>query len=121
MLGMTGIGTRLFNTRAIAQASDIICITEGEFDAMILEQCGYPAVAVTGANSWKGKRHYPKMFTGFSRIFAFGDGDDAGKKFNKEIFDSMLNVTMVRLPEGKDVNDVYLEGGADAVTALMGD
>jgi len=120
MLGLPGQQTRLFNARAVAQAGDTICITEGEFDAMILEQCGFNAVGVTGANAWKGKKHYPRLFQGFSKIYIFGDGDTAGRQFAKDVFDTVNGGVMVRLLDGLDVNDAFLEGGADYIRKLMG-
>jgi DNA primase len=121
MLQQPGIGTRLFNTRAIAEADDTICITEGEFDAMILEQCGFHAVGVVGANSWKGKKHYPRMFTGFTKVFILGDGDDAGQKFAKDVYESITGGTMVRLPQGQDVNDVFVQDGEAGIRKLLGE
>lgn len=120
MLGLPGQQTRLFNPRAISEADDVICITEGEFDAMLLEQCGYHAVGVMGANAWKGKKHYPRLFQGFSKIFIFGDGDTAGRQFAKDVFATVTGGVMVRLPEGKDVNDAFLEGGKPYIDKLMG-
>ncbi len=63
-LGISGALIRLFNLRAIAEAEDLICITEGEIDAISLESVGLPAVGVPGANSWK--RHHARLFNGFT-------------------------------------------------------
>lgn len=117
-LGMGGQETRLFNVRAVHEAGDTISITEGEIDAITLEQCGYHAVGVTGANAWK--RHHPRMFAGFRRIFVFGDGDKAGKQFTKEVSVSLPVSTVITMDAGEDVNSVYVNGGKAAIDKLTG-
>ena len=117
-LGMGGQETRLFNIRAIHEAGDTICITEGEIDAVTLEQCGRHAVGVTGASAWK--LHHPRMFAGFRRIFVFGDGDNAGKQFAKDVSVSLPVSTVITMEGGEDVNSVYVRGGKAALDKLMG-
>lgn len=118
-LGLSGAPTRLFNTRAIHAAGDDICITEGEFDSIILTQCGLYSCGVTGAQNWK--RHHRCNFAGFRRVYIFGDGDKAGQDFSKKVFESLDNGVRVNLPPGKDVNDVWLDGGKESVLSLMED
>jgi DNA primase len=116
-LGISGFETRLFNVRAIHSAADFICITEGELDAVILEQCGYPAVGVCGANSWK--RHHPRMFAGFQKVYVFGDGDDAGRKFAAQVSNTLLSAVRVNMNAGQDVTDLFMEQGAEGISALI--
>jgi DNA primase len=116
-MGLPGFETRLFNVRTIHSAGDVICITEGELDSVILEQCGYPSVGVCGANHWK--RHHPRMFAGFQKVYVFGDGDDPGRKFAADVAATLLSVVRVTLPLGKDVNDVFMERGEDGIRELM--
>lgn len=116
-LGLPGHEVRLFNVRAIHTAADVICITEGELDAVILEQCGYPAVGVCGANSWK--RHHPRMFAGFEKVYVFGDGDDAGRQFSAKVASTLLSVVRVNMSAGKDVTDLFMEQGPEGIQKLI--
>lgn len=117
-LGMPGFETRLFNVRAIREADDEIHITEGELDAVVLDQCGLSAVGVCGANSWK--RHHPRMFSGFTRVYVWGDGDKAGGEFARKVYDSMTSVTMIKMKSGMDVTDLFLAEGQDGIKKAMG-
>lgn len=116
-LGLSGAPTRLFNIRDIHTATDTICITEGEFDSVILSQCGLKSIGVTGANNWK--RHHPRMMAGFQKIYIFGDGDRAGRDFSKTVMDSLGSATRINLPENEDVNSFYLKQGEKALLDLM--
>jgi DNA primase len=118
-LGLSGAPTRLFNTRAIHEAGDDICITEGEFDSIILTQCGLYSCGVTGVQNWK--RHHARMFAGFQKVFIFGDGDKAGQEFSKKVFESLSNGIRVNLSAGKDVNDLWLVNGKASIQSLMED
>lgn len=119
-LGLSGAPTRLFNARAISECTgDDICITEGELDAVVLAQCGLEAVGVTGASNWK--RHHPRMFAGFQRVFIFGDGDKAGEEFSKKVNESLPNGIRISMPITQDVNDFFLANGQEAVLNLLED
>lgn len=104
--------TRMFNVRAIEEAGDEIHVTEGELDAVILNQCGFPAVAIPGANSWKW--HYARLLAGFDKVFIWGDPDGAGADFVTTVLGSTRNSSPVRLTLG-DVNETYLRGGLAAL------
>ena len=103
--------SRMFNTKAILNADRELHATEGEIDAIILEQLGYHAVALPGATQWQ--KHHPKMLAGFERIYAWGDPDSAGAEFNERILTSMRQAQAVKLNE--DVNDLFLSAGAEGV------
>lgn len=118
-LGLSGAQTRIFNVRDIHAAQDSISITEGELDTVILSQCGLRSVGVTGANNWK--RHHPRMFAGFQRVYIWGDGDKAGQEFAKTVSDHLTNGQRIHLPTGSDVNDFYQAHGAQALLELMED
>ena len=102
---------RVFNTKAIFEADEELFCCEGEMDAIILEQLGYHAIALPGANQWQ--KHHTKMLAGFERIYACGDPDEAGETFNDNILTSMRKAQAVKLSE--DVNDLFLSGGAEAI------
>lgn len=106
---------RLFHTRAIPTAGEWICLTEGELDCIILDQCGLPAVGVPGANGWKD--HYARVFAGFETVYVFPDPDAAGTKMGKDIAKRLESALIVNMAE--DVNDTYVHGGKDAVLDAM--
>lgn len=117
--GMAGVQTRLFNVRAVHEAGDEIHVTEGELDAVILDSLGYNAVAVCGSESWK--RHHPRMLAGFQRVYVWGDGDDAGKKFSATVRDSLLTAKECKLDAGADVTDTFMAYGHEGIKKAMGE
>ena len=111
-LGMPGSETRLYNVNALLTAENYIAITEGEIDAITLNyKCGIPSIGVPGANNWK--RHYARLLHDFESIFIFADGDQPGSDFAKKISQEVSGVTIVHMPDGHDVNSMYLQEGPD--------
>jgi DNA primase len=109
-MGMPGVQTRLYNVNALLTAENYIAVTEGEIDAITLNyKCGIPAIGVPGANSWK--RHYSRLLQDFETVFIFADGDQPGSDFAKKIAQEVQGVTIVHMPEGHDVNSMYLQAG----------
>lgn len=110
--------SRLFNSRAVVEAEDEIHVTEGQLDAVILEQCGLHAVGVLGAKAWK--KHFPRVFAGFTRVYVWADSDKAGAEFANTVCDGLSQSVRVRLgPDVKDVNAAYLKGGQDAIMEAL--
>jgi DNA primase len=116
-MSIAGEPARVYNVRAIHQAGDDIHVCEGEFDAQVLTVVGLPAVAIPGANGWRN--HHRRMLAGFSRVWVWGDPDDAGAAFTTKVCRSLRTGKGVRLRAG-DVTDTYLAGGAQALHALIG-
>jgi DNA primase len=111
--------TRLFNARAIDEADDVLCITEGELDAVILEQLGLHAIAAAGNTAWKG--HYWRLLEGFPRIVLFRDNDDAGLLLERDIRKFDLPLACFVPPgvgEKGDVTDSFLAGHGPALVNL---
>lgn len=113
---MYGDSARLYNARLIAEPGLSIHVTEGEFDAMILNQIGLPAVAAPGGKSWK--RHHRIMLAGYSFIWTWGDPDETGAEFNQKIAKSLSQARSVRLPGG-DITDLYTRHGQKYVEGLL--
>ena len=116
-LTVPGDVPRMYNIGALFDAGNEIHVTEGEFDALILNQIGLPAVGIPGANSWKP--HHRIMLLGFSRVWVWGDPDPAGAEFVNTVTASLRQARGVRL-RGGDVTDTYLAGGAEALLELVG-
>ena len=109
-MGMTGAETRMYNVLDVEQAGDFIGVCEGELDTITLSFCvGIPCIGVPGANSWK--RHYTRLLADFERVFVFADGDQPGTEFARSLARE-LPVTIVQLPEGDDVNSMFVQAGA---------
>ena len=116
-VGLEGVETNLFNVPDLAKPGDAICVTEGELDAITLSISGLPAVAVPGATNWK--KHFSRCLDDFSRVYVFGDPDDAGKGLNRRLI-SDVRATPVRIPRGEDVNSLYVKEGAGGLHRLIG-
>lgn len=116
-LGLPGVETRLFNLRALSEATDFVVICEGELDAVSCTQAGVPAVGVPGVDSWKA--HHRRLFDGFD-VLVVGDNDKAGRGFVKKMLNDIHSARPVILgPDVNDVNDLLREGGTDAVRELF--
>lgn len=111
--------TRIYNTQAFFRDEPFIAITEGEIDAMVLhELVGIPAVAVPGVKNWK--RHYERCFTDYDRVFVFADGDEPGKDLARFLSSTLDEVRVIQMPDGEDVNSVFLAEGPDALRKRAG-
>ncbi len=110
-MGLTGAETKMYNVLDVEKASDWIGVCEGELDTLTLSGCiGIPCVGVPGANSWK--KHYTRLLADFERVFVFADGDQPGREFASSLARE-LPVTIVNLPDGEDVNSIYVSEGPD--------
>lgn len=109
-MGLTGSETKMYNVLDIDRAGDFIGVCEGELDTITMSSCiGIPCIGVPGANSWK--KHYTRLLADFERVFIFADGDQPGTEFARSL-SRELPVTIVQLPEGEDVNSLYVSNGA---------
>lgn len=112
MLRVKNWPNRLYGVQSFSQADEWIAVAEGEFDAMILQMIGIPAVAVPGAEMWKP--HWPNVFEDFSRVYIFGDGDKAGSAMI-DMWRDRLDTAVIsaQMPDGEDVNSMYLKKGKE--------
>jgi len=110
-MGMTGAETKMYNVLDIDRAGDFIGVCEGEIDTITLSvSIGIPCVGVPGANSWK--KHYTRLLADFERVFIFADGDQPGTEFARSLARE-LPVTIVQLPDGHDVNSMFVLEGSN--------
>lgn len=117
-MGMTGAETKMYNVLDIEQAGDFIGVCEGELDTLTMSRCvDIPCVGVPGANSWK--KHYTRLLADFERVFIFADGDQPGTEFARSLARE-LPVTIIQLPDGEDVNSVYVQHGAGYFYSRIG-
>lgn len=115
-LSAEGAGTNLFNVLDLKKDSPFICVAEGEIDTMSLSLAGLPAVGVPGVDTWQ--KHFSRCLEDFEVIYAFGDGDKAGGKFSNFLARE-TRARPIRMPNGKDCNDIFREQGAAGLRALI--
>ncbi len=100
-----------------------VVVCEGELDALSALSHGFNAVTGTsGAGTFRDEwavcmsRLAPAQDHGI--VVAF-DGDEKGRKWGPEhaatLHEAGLNVWVASLPDGRDVNDVLVSGGRDAL------
>lgn len=107
----TGSKTRLYGVLAYQDAGDFLCLTEGELDALTLHQIGLPAIGIPGSENWEG--HWTSILQDFSTVYVFSDGDEPGQKFAKRVMTEYDRAVNVKMPDGEDVNSVFVKYGAD--------
>jgi hypothetical protein len=90
---------------------DVLCFTEGVFDACRLHNHGIPAVAVF-SNNPKPLKPWLRILPKPRRLIGVRDNDDAGKHF-KSIFDECY------MMEAKDLGDSTEDEVADMVRKIL--
>ncbi len=111
-MGLVGAKTTMFNTKACFVADKYICVTEGEFDCIMMGvKTQHPTIGIPGANNWKP--HYAKILDDFEIVIVLADGDAAGLEFGKKISRELGNVNIISMPEGEDVNSMMVKRGSD--------
>ena len=111
-LGLVGSKTTMFNTQALFAADKYICVTEGEFDCIMMSvKTNHPTVGIPGANNWKP--HYSRILDDFDMVIILTDGDTAGAEFGKKITRELPNANVIAMPEGEDVNSVFIKLGKE--------
>lgn len=110
-LGLPGASTHLYNVTSVFDAQDWIAICEGEIDTITLDSIGFPTIGVPGANNWK--KHYSKILQDFDKVYVFADGDQAGSDFGRSLARELSNVIVIQMPDGEDVNSMFLSKGKE--------
>jgi DNA primase len=111
-MGLVGAKTTMFNTQACFVADKYICVTEGEFDCIMMSvKTMHPTIGIPGANNWKS--HYAKILDDFEIVIVLADGDAAGLEFGKKISRELGNVNIISMPEGEDVNSIITKRGSE--------
>ena len=93
----SGQKASLFNLDAL-RGSDEVLITEGEFDALALEQQGYAAVGVPGAVSWQ--KHWTERFASVKRAYIVFDNDETGRRGSERLAVELgAKARIIHMPE----------------------
>lgn len=105
----------LFNADILKriETGNTVYICEGVFDAMVLEQNGFNAVAILGVESFKPE--WTGFFTGLDVVLCL-DNDEAGTEATRKLAEMFylkgIQVHKKTLPQGvKDVTDYFIGKG----------
>ena len=95
----------LFNLHRV-KASKIVYVVESSFDAIRLDQVGFPAVATLGANVSSSQIELLKRY--FTGIILVADNDDAGSIMAERLTEKMRNLVTIIRPDKKykDIGDM---------------
>jgi hypothetical protein len=109
-----GVGPLLFNSSILPFVSSVF-ITEGPVDAILLNQCGFPALSHTGGASGWDNTWFP-LFKRQKEIFYVADNDLAGYSAVKKIAKSLGEyrvkiVSFIDYPLRYDPVKFFLDGG----------
>jgi DNA primase len=104
----------------VRSAHPTVWVTEGEFDALLLNQLGYPAVGVPGSTNWKDEWRF--LFAHADSVRIVTDADQPGQKLAQVLARSISKVAatrVVELPDGLDVTDCFLQQGEAELRRLI--
>lgn len=98
--------------------TDAVLITEGEFDAMVANQHGFPAVSGTaGAGAWQVD--WSRMFEG-KQVYIVYDRDITGERGARQVAEALEpyagTIYIAKIPlkkKGADVSDFFIDGHDD--------
>ena len=95
----------LFNLHRVKTAGKVY-VVESSFDAIRLDQCGFPAVATLGANVSKIQTDLLQKY--FNNIIVIADNDEAGGNMKDKLIEKLGNrVTVITLDKKyKDIGDM---------------
>jgi DNA primase len=95
----------LFNLHRV-KASNRVYVVESSFDAIRLDQCGFPAVATLGANVSKIQTDLLQKY--FNEVYVIADNDEAGGNMKDKIIERLgSRVIVIKLDkEYKDIGDM---------------
>lgn len=124
MRSIPGSKPYLYNIQNIDNGIELI-ICEGEFDAMVIYQCGYQNVVSVGAgaNSLNSLIEQAKDYLNkFEILIIVSDNDEAGANMDKafvETFGDKVKLIDKKLYEKKDINEEYILYGKDKVAEII--
>lgn len=124
MKSITGSKPYLYNIQNVEEGIELI-ICEGEFDTMIIDQCGYTNVVSVGAgaNSLRSLIEQAKDFLNkFEILIIVSDNDEAGQNMDQffvEEFGDKAKLIDKKLYQRNDINEEYIINGKDKIIELI--
>jgi 5S rRNA maturation endonuclease (ribonuclease M5)/archaellum biogenesis ATPase FlaH len=125
MLSIAGSKPYLFNAQNIDLDNKELIICEGEFDCMMIHQCGFTNVVSVGAgaNSLSSLLEQAEDFLKNFEIFIIvSDNDDAGTDMDRklvEAFGDKAKLIDKKLYTRKDINEQYFFGGCEKIAEII--
>lgn len=125
MTSIPGSKPYLFNFQNLDDNFDELIICEGEFDCMVIDQCGFNNVVSVGAgaNSLSSLMEQAKDFLDkYSNLIIVSDNDDAGSSMDEffgETFGSKARLVDKNLYSQNDVNAEYHKHGKEKIIELI--
>jgi len=109
---MPGLQTNLYHVKSIDAAGDYIALAEGEVDTMSCNFDGVPTVGVSGSKKWQP--WWNEIFSDFSTVYVFTDGDKAGREFGDMVqseIPTTTRVVLIPMPDREDPNSIWVKEG----------
>lgn len=116
-ISLPGYPSRVYNVRAIRGTHRVLHVTEGELDCITLGSIGLASVGIAGVENLPS--HFARLVAGFSQVFLWADADKAGRELVKTFTKAVTHAEAVWLPEGQDVNSMFVQGGKEALLSLL--
>jgi len=117
-----GFKATLYGWEILNNNPDCIVICEGEFDCMLLEANGIPAITSTaGAETFK--KEWIEHLRGIRNVYICFDKDEAGQRGSQKLIETLIEelpgsmISKITLPEkmeGKDITDYFVKYGGTA-------
>lgn len=124
MKNITGSKPYFYNIQNTEKSTELI-ICEGEFDTMVIDQCGYPNVVSVGAgaNSLGTLIEQAKDYLNeFQTLIIVSDNDESGSNMDKffvEEFGRKAKLIDKKLYKRKDINEEYILYGKEKIVELI--
>lgn len=125
MTNITGSRPYLFNIQNIDMDNSELIICEGEFDCMVIYQCGFTNVVSigAGANSLTSLIGQAKSFLDkFKSLIIVSDNDEAGHNMDRtmvELLGDRVKLIDKKLYTMNDINEEYFKHGKEKVIELI--
>lgn len=116
-ISLPGYPSRVYNVRAIRGTHSVLHVTEGELDCVTLGSIGLASVGIAGVENLPS--HFPRLVAGFSQVYLWADADSAGRSLVKTFTKAVPHAEAVWLPDGQDVNSLFVQGGKEALMSLL--
>jgi DNA primase len=114
MLASPGSSAELYGWETVRRKPPRLVICEGEFDRLVMEGLGFPAVTST-AGALTFKREWAESLTAIPEIYVCFDRDAAGRQGAERVAKLLPHARIVKLPdevgEKGDVTDFFVRLG----------
>lgn len=99
---MAGLQSAIFNATRLLQPTKALVLVEGEFKAVVLEQYGFAAVAIPGANQFKDK--WARLFQNAGTVYVILDpgAEEHAAGIGATLARSGVDCRLVIVPEKPD-------------------